>query len=375
MPVKQSLISIDFFSGAGGMSFGLHQAGIEVKAGIDFDPGCKETYELNNGKFLQEDVSILQPSELEKSLGVERGLDNLVLVGCSPCQYWSRMNTDRYKSSASKNLLNDFWRFADYFRPGYLVIENVPGIASKAGNYALLDFLDNLVFRGYSFQRKILSVSNYGVPQLRRRFLLIATRLSVKAPFPEEMSSVGITVRNFIGEPNGFPRIKSGHKDPTNFLHSCSSLSEKNLKRLELTPHDGGTRMAWKDKDDLQINAYKGKDHIFRDVYGRMFWDRPAPTITTRFNSISNGRFGHPEEDRGLSLREGATLQTFPKDYIFRGTENGIAKQIGNAVPPELARRIGKSIIDHWNEWQNSERKQEQLITLEKDKSPTFQPQ
>jgi len=116
-----------------------------------------------------------------------------------------------------------------------------------------------------------------------------------------------------------------------------------------LTPKNGGTRLSWKDVKELQIDAYRGDDTIFKDVYGRMLWDKPAPTITTRFNSFSNGRFGHPEENRAISLREGATLQTFPKTYIF--TENNMAitaRQIGNAVPPELARRIGLKLQENW---------------------------
>jgi len=367
------LFGVDFFCGAGGMSYGLGSSGITMLGGVDIDPSCKETYEANNERFIEADITKLSPLDLGKRLGIQRSMDNLVLVGCSPCQYWSKINTDRYKSAVSKNLLRDFGKFVDHFRPGYVIVENVPGIASKAGNHVLLDFLDRLNLLGYTAERKVISVSQYGVPQLRKRFLLVATRLGNNAPYPLEEYNDSLTVRNFIGSKHDFPAIESGAKDTTDFLHTCSRLSEKNIRRLELTPSDGGTRMAWKDHDDLQLNAYRGKDNIFKDVYGRMYWDRPAPTITTRFNSISNGRFAHPEENRGLSLREGATLQTFPRDYVFRGTENGIAKQVGNAVPPELGRRIGQSILEHWKEWQNLERKHVQSTTSEKVKLPTFQ--
>jgi DNA (cytosine-5)-methyltransferase 1 len=132
-------------------------------------------------------------------------------------------------------------------------------------------------------------------------------------------------------------------------MHTTAFLSDKNKKRIRKTPKDGGTRLSWKDHSELQIDAYRCKDNIFRDVYGRMFWNKPAPTITTRFNSLSNGRFGHPEEDRALSLREGATLQTFPKTYRFRGKQESInARLIGNAVPPDLAKRIGNKIKENW---------------------------
>ena len=149
-------------------------------------------------------------------------------------------------------------------------------------------------------------------------------------------------MRNFIGTENGFAKISAGHKDETGFQHTCAGLSATMLLRLALTPKDGGTRKSWSSREDLQIETYKGRDDCFRDVYGRMFWDKPASTITTRFNSLSNGRFGHPEEDRALSLREGAALQTFPHSYKFYSESMGAtAKMIGNAVPPELARRIG----------------------------------
>ena len=134
------------------------------------------------------------------------------------------------------------------------------------------------------------------------------------------------------------------------FIHTTASLSKKNRMRIKKTHNDGGTRLSWKNDPELQIDAYRGKDNIFKDVYGRMFWDKPAPTITTRFNSFSNGRFGHPEEPRAISLREGATLQTFPKTYIFKSpNQASIARLIGNAVPPELAKRIGTTIIRSYN--------------------------
>jgi DNA (cytosine-5)-methyltransferase 1 len=174
--------------------------------------------------------------------------------------------------------------------------------------------------------------------------VIIASRVR-EVSFPEKTKEIK-TVRDFIGVYNGFPKIPAGHKSMTGFLHTSAHLSPKNLKRIESTPIDGGTRSSWKDNDDLQLNTYQGKDKDFKDVYGRMFWDKPAPTITTRFNSLSNGRFGHPEENRAISLREGAVLQTFPKSYIFRGrSEAVIAKHIGNAVPPELAKRIGLHIL------------------------------
>ena len=155
-----------------------------------------------------------------------------------------------------------------------------------------------------------------------------------------------LSVRDFIGIENGFPKIKAGHIDKTKFKHSAAGLTENNLKRIKLTKKNGGTRERWSKKKDLQIDAYNGKDNSFRNVYGRMSWNKPAPTITTRFNSLSNGRFGHPEEDRAISIREGATLQTFPKYYDFKEKSMGkIARHIGNAVPPKLAYNIAKLLV------------------------------
>jgi DNA (cytosine-5)-methyltransferase 1 len=166
--------------------------------------------------------------------------------------------------------------------------------------------------------------------------------VSLPAGTPNQVLTVG----DFIGVANGFSRIEAGHRDHSKLQHTACGLSPENLSRIKLTPKSGGNRSSWKDNEALQIDAYRGKDKIFRDVYARMYWDRPAPTITTRFNSFSNGRFGHPDEDRAISLREGATLQTFPREYVFCGSNmNNLARQIGNAVPPELAFRIGRHLL------------------------------
>ena len=227
--------------------------------------------------------------------------------------------------------------------PGYVVVENVPGILNETNNHVLLNFLDFLLFNGYKYEYRIIRTDLYGVPQKRNRFVLIASRVK-KVVFPEPEERNDMTVYNFIGKHNGFPEIPDGHIDTSDFLHSSAALSSLNKRRLQVTPKDGGTRLAWKDDPELQIRAYQNKDHYYRTIYGRLHWNKPATTITTRFIATSCGRFAHPEEDRGLSLREGATLQTFPKNYKFIGGLVSVAKQIGNAVPPEMARRIALTI-------------------------------
>lgn len=338
--------AIDFFCGGGGMTCGLRQAGIDVIAGVDFDGNAKETYEFNNpgSVFIHKDVKKLRSNYFEKNYGVQRNDNNLILVGCSPCQYYSIINTDHSKAELSKGLLMNFARFIEYYKPGYVLVENVPGIVTNKET-VLPKFLKKLEKLGYTHKEEIIDMSQYGVPQSRRRFSLIATRLSgVEVSFPKKAEKV-LTVADVLGEQNGFTPIKAGHKDTTDFQHTAAGLNEVSLRRMALTPHNGGNRLSWADQKELQLACYVGKDDIFKDNYGRMWWDRPAPTITTKFFSVSNGRFAHPDEDRAISIREGATLQSFPKDYVFKTTSiAGAARIIGNAVPCEYARRLGETI-------------------------------
>ena len=340
------LKAIDFFCGGGGMSYGLSMSGIDVLAGIDNDEQCKDTYEFNNPKsiFLHKDISQFKPEELEIELSLKKSDDDLIFVGCSPCQFWTIINTNKAKSVKTKNLLADFGRFVEFFLPGMILVENVPGILKKKQESPLIEFLEILKKHEYKFDFNIINMNDYGVPQNRKRFSLIASRnFKIKLPEPDIEKKV---LKDFIGKKNGFPEIGAGYQDKSDFQHSSAGLSQLNLERIRKTKHNGGCRFDWKDDIRLQINAYIGKDSSFSDVYGRMTWDKPAPTITTKFLSLSNGRFGHPEEDRALSIREGATLQTFPKNYIFKVNSIGqAAKIIGNAVPPEFAKRLGKHIV------------------------------
>lgn len=347
-----NLRAVDFFCSGGGMSFGMQEAGIEILAGIDFDENCKATYEANiqGAKFIHADVFDLKEKELAEQLSLNKNDGELILIGCSPCQFWSIINTDKTKSRKSKNLLKEFRRFVEYFNPGYVVVENVPGVLRKKRESGLAGFVRWLNKNGYKVHFDVHEVSNYGVPQHRKRFTLIANRVTSQKLAPITVNDKKITVRDVIGEHNGFPKISQGHKDNTDFLHTAAGLKKINLDRLAITPKDGGTRLSYVDNEDLAPKCHKGKTDGFNDVYGRMWWDRPSPTITTKFFSLSNGRFGHPEEDRAISLREGAVLQSFPKDYIFKTTSiANTARMIGNAVPPKYATAIGKAIIQNHN--------------------------
>lgn len=337
------LKAVDFFCSVGGVSLGFQQAGIEVLGGIDIDKSCQETYEKNiKAKFLPADVSNLDKKVVGKFFGIRRKQHDLIFVGCSPCQYYSNIKTNKEKSCGTRLLLADFQEFVDYYRPGYVFIENVPGL-DKNPESPLGKFKTFLAKNGYVFDDDVLNAKYYGVPQKRRRYVLIATRIKNAIKLPDKDLENIKTVKQAIGDYEKFPPINQGEKDSSTFIHSSAGLSEINLKRIKNTPHDGGGRLDWKDKK-LQPACYTNHNG-HTDVYGRLYWDKPSPTITTRFVSYSNGRYGHPEQDRAISLREGATLQSFPEDYIFYSDRQGtIAKMIGNAVPPKLAQAIGKAL-------------------------------
>jgi len=344
---KPNLKAVDFFCSGGGMSYGIQESGIKILAGIDVDINCKETYIANikGAEFIHADVFELKENDLENQLNLKKDDDELVLIGCSPCQFWSIINTDKTKSKESKNLLIEFSRFVKYFNPGYVVVENVPGVLRKKEESGLEKFIFWLENNNYKVHFDVHNVSDYGVPQNRKRFTLIANRVSDKVLKPTKLIGNKLTVRDVIGEHNGFPKIKAGHKDDTNFNHSVPKLSEVNLKRLKKVKKDGGNRLGFANDAELQLKCFIGKDNSFKDTFGRLWWDKPSPTITTKFFSVSNGRFVHPEEHRALSLREGAVLQSFPKNYKFEGSSTAtIARIIGNAVPPEYARKIGQAI-------------------------------
>ncbi len=348
--IKHKLKAVDFFCSGGGMSYGVQQAGVKIIAGIDIDKDCQPTYEENikDAKFIHKDIFALKTSNLSKYVDIDKDDDSMIFIGCSPCQYWSVMRTNKEKSGASKNLLCEFLRFIKYYNPGYIIVENVPGILKKRSESKLDLFVQTLENRGYQVQYKLVNLNNYGVPQSRKRFTLLANRVGGKIYFPEIKSNKP-TVRTAIGDSIKFPKIAAGHKDETNFIHTVAGLSEINIKRLKMTPADGGTRSVWADTD-MQLETYKKNQVCFKDTYGRMYWDKPAPTITTKFFSISNGRFAHPEQLRAISLREGATLQTFPIDYRFIGTStSSIAKIIGNAVPPYYSKQLGLAIVNNLN--------------------------
>ena len=323
------------------MTYGLRTAGIHVLAGIDNNKLCKATFEKNNKEavFLEKDITKYSPGDMRKDLNIKIKDNRMIFVACAPCQFWSNIHTNKEKSRNTKNLVLDFQKFVQYFKPGIVIMENVPGILSKT---PMKVFIDTLKKNKYYVEYSIIDMSLFGVPQKRKRFTLLASRISkISLPKPRRKQ---LTVRDVLGKENGFSVIKAGTRDKTYFQHSTLHLSKKNIQRLKITKKDGGDRKKWMSKNHLKLPCYS-KKNIFNDTYARMWWNKPAPTITTKFMNITNGRFAHPEEHRGISLREGATLQTFPKTYKFVDANmTEIAKMIGNAVPPKFARIIGKQI-------------------------------
>lgn len=344
--VKSKLKAVDFFCSGGGMTHGLSRAGIKVIAGIDNDEMCKDTYEKNNPgtEFILADVFDLKEKDLQKRLSLKKNDDDLILIGCSPCQFWSIIQTSKKKSEKSKNLLIEFQRFVEFLLPGYVLVENVPGILNRKEESGLDQFVTSLKSKGYTVHYEVINMNDYGVPQARRRFSLIATRLHDYEIVPKKTTQKKL-LKDVLGESNGFKRISAGNRDESPSQHSTASISELNLRRLKKTKKNGGSWIDWADDPELKRKSYKGTE--FKDNYGRMSWDKPAPTITTKFISISNGRFAHPDEHRGLSIREGATIQTFSKTYRFyTKTIAEAAKIIGNAVPPVFAKKLGESIVE-----------------------------
>jgi DNA (cytosine-5)-methyltransferase 1 len=342
------LIAIDFFCGCGGASEGLRQAGFDVVLGIDVDRQASETYKANfpNADFIFDDIRNVTVERVANSIAF-KSADGLLLSACAPCQPFSQQNKYKNEDDERICLLDETHRFVSKLLPEYILLENVPGIQKIDGSKEspFTRFITLLSELNYHYVYFVANAEKYGVPQRRKRFVLLASLLgpiSIPEPTHDIENSPIKTVREFIGE---YPKLKSGEVDKNDELHRSAILTELNLERIKNTP-EGGDRRDW--PTDL-INTCHIDYTGHTDTYGRMSWDKPAPTLTTKCNSYSNGRFGHPDitQNRAISIREASRLQTFPKNYIFKGSFNSMAKQIGNAVPCELARQFGLHFIKH----------------------------
>lgn len=340
MSPKVKINAVDLFCGAGGLSYGLQQGGINVVAGIDLDPACKFPYSANNNaKFILQSVAEVSGGQLETFF--PSGQLKL-LAGCAPCQAFSTYTQARRIPQNKKwALVNHFLRLIEEVKPEFVTMENVSNLKREA---VFGRFIETLKKIGYFVWFKIVDCSSYGVPQQRHRLVLLASLLTPLQLIDPEPSNF-VTVRDIIGE---LPPLAAGEVAKTDPLHRASRLSSVNLQRIQVSS-PGGTWRDW--PSELIATCHKSKSgKTYPSVYGRMKWDEVSPTITTQFYGFGNGRFGHPEQDRALSLREGAMLQTFPKEYKFVDSNSNvyiktIGRLIGNAVPVRLGEVIAKSIL------------------------------
>jgi len=343
--MKKKIVAIDLFCGIGGLTHGLQKSGIKVVAGFDSDASCKYAFETNNkSTFIEKDVSKMTGKELKKLY--PKGAIK-VLVGCAPCQTFSKhtlKNKNREKDERW-GLLYHFLRLIKETRPDYISMENVPQLSKYD---VFTDFVEGLKKEKYFICYKNVNCLKYGIPQGRNRLVLLASKKRQIGLIPETHSSKEyMSLKDAIGH---LPRIKDGAVHETDKLHRTWKLSDINKKRIKQSKQ-GGSWLDW--DEDLRLDCHKKKrGSTYKAVYGRMKWSNPAPTITTQFYSYGTGRFGHPTQNRAISLREGALLQTFPEDYKFFEKEENvyfteIGRHIGNGVPVKLGVIIGRSIKAH----------------------------
>lgn len=354
MSKSKKIVAVDLFCGAGGLTYGLERAGINVKLGIDIDPACAHPIEENSkAKFLQADVAKLESTEIEKAF---RGNNFKLLAGCAPCQpfsTYSRAAKQKHGEKAGDNR-NEDWRLVEHFanlirktKPDLVTMENVAPLALQPIFKKFLDSLDD-----YWVDWRVIECSTLGLPQTRKRLVLLASKLG-PILIPEFISSVK-TVKSAIGL---LPAITAGGQDPVDRLHRSSRLSSLNLERIKNSV-PGGTWRDW--PDNLRSSCHiKDTGATYPSVYGRMEWDAPAPTVTTQCFGYGNGRFGHPEQDRAISLREAAMLQGFPQNYSFIPDTEPVSfakvgRLIGNAVPVTLGKVVGELLVQHVSQYGKS---------------------
>jgi DNA (cytosine-5)-methyltransferase 1 len=346
MKKNKEITCIDLFCGAGGLTYGMIQGGINVLAGVDTDPACQYPYEANNNGavFLKKDVSQIKSNEIK---GIFKPGTIKLIAGCAPCQPFSTYS-QRYDNERDGKwaLLYEFDRIVRDVRPEIVTMENVPSILK---HQVFIDFVNTLKRRKYHVWYEVVDCSHYGVPQSRMRTVLLASKYG-PINLIQKTHSKPMTVRQAIGK---LRPLKAGECAPRDKMHIAANLSTKNLKRIQVSK-PGGTWRDW--PKHLIADCHKRDEgKSFPSVYGRMNWNNVAPTMTTQCYGYGNGRFGHPEQDRAISLREAAILQGFPRNYKFVPSDGKVefkklGRLIGNAVPVDLGRVIAESIVSHVQE-------------------------
>ncbi len=332
---------ISLFSGCGGLDLGFERAGFNIPVANEFDKTIWETYKVNhpNTHLIEGDIRQVTKDDIAQYIDGE--VDGI--IGGPPCQSWSEAGSLKGIKDARGQLFFDYIRILKEFQPKFFLAENVSGMLANRHSIAVQNILELFDEAGYDVSFTLVNAKDYGVPQNRKRFVLIASRI-FEPHIPPATHGPNllpyVTVRRTIEK---YPAIQAGEENIEIANHKAAKLSQLNLQRIMNTPHDGGSRTDW--PDELWLNCHK-KNVGHTDVYGRMYWDLVSPTLTSKCVSISNGRFGHPEQNRAISLREAAALQTFKDDYVFEGSQVEIAKQIGNAVPVQLAYALGRYILN-----------------------------
>ncbi|MGG7643905.1 DNA cytosine methyltransferase [Rhodovulum sp. YNF3179] len=344
--------AIDLFCGAGGLTHGLEAAGLDVAFGVDTDAHCAYPYAANNrAEFRHMSVADLDASECREVLAEK---PYSLIAGCAPCQTFSTYQQGRYGPSDERwNLLQEFGRLVEVVQPHFVTMENVPRLSDQD---VFHEFVERLHGAGYRFWYDVVNSADYGVPQQRNRLVLLASQLGpIKLIGPTTPEGNRVTVREAIEE---LEPIEAGEIAARDRMHQASRLSELNLARIKAS-RPGGTWREW--PPELVASCHtKPTGKTYPGVYGRMVWDEPAPTMTTQFYGFGNGRFGHPEQDRAISLREGAILQSFPETYEFVEKSaplhiKTVGRLIGNAVPVNLGKAIGQSIYEHVQDYEAAE--------------------
>jgi DNA (cytosine-5)-methyltransferase 1 len=345
--------AVDLFCGAGGLTCGLRAAGIDVRLGVDVDPACEYPYTSNNrARFLGTPIENLDSNEIAGDL---KDFRFSLIAGCAPCQPFSLYRQGKTDETDGRwNLLAEFQRVVVKTLPTMVTMENVGRLSEQS---IFRSFVDALASAGYHVHYQVVNSADYGVPQQRERLVLLASTLGPVELIRPTHAKKRRTVRQSIAK---LPALTAGEEYSKDRLHQTATLSSKNLRRIRASV-PGGT---WRDWDRRLVAACHKKKtgKTYPSVYGRMCWDEPAPTMTTQFFGFGNGRFGHPEQDRAISLREGAILQSFPKTYRFVKADQPIyfsilGRLIGNAVPVKLGEAIGRSLCQHVEEFIQRERK------------------
>lgn len=334
--------AIDLFSGAGGLTQGLKQAGFNVIGAVEIDSVFADSYLMNHPrtKLINSDICGLSLDTAAEKWNLRRGELDL-LAGCPPCQGFSKIGT-RNRGARSEDERNDLVfqvvRFSDYFRPKIIMIENVPALAKDNRMEKVVKHLEK---EGYCVDIRVLNTEKYEVPQRRNRMILLASRLG---QLKVQTRFEALATTKTIGDV--FPKVKRSHNDNDPLWNYKENRTEKINKMISLIPKNGGSRVDLPPEYELECHK---KTKGFKDVYGRMSWDKPSPTITCGCISPSKGRFLHPEENRAINLREAASLQTFPFNYrfSFKKGRQGVATMIGNALPPKFIEYQGRVIKSH----------------------------